>query len=151
MAKAESINWRKVKDGDRFTAVVYGIKRNGSVSKGVLFWYLCFLMNKTEDESIYHSIEAKSTYVKNLKIISQTKKPMANKQARPGKVVKSWHTETGEVWEIYSHRVKGTEQFGNRLIGKNGYIITGNSGFDSKRGADYNISLVESRSKRIKK
>lgn len=76
---------------------------------------------------------------------------MAKKQARPGKVVDFWHTETGEVWEIYSHKVKGKEEFGNRLIGKNGYIITGNSGFDTVRGADYNIGLVESRSKRIKK
>ena len=76
---------------------------------------------------------------------------MAKKQARPGKVVAFWPTETGEVWEIYSHKVQGTEAFGNRLIGKNGYIITGKSGFDSKRGADHNIGRVESRSKRIKK
>lgn len=65
---------------------------------------------------------------------------------RPGTVVDSWLTETGETWEIYKYKSAGKELFGNRLIGKNGYTITGNKDFDSKRGADYNIGLVETRS-----
>lgn len=78
-------------------------------------------------------------------------KAASKKQARPGKVIDSWRTETGEVWEIYVYFKKGIKQYGNRLIGKNGYIITGNSDFNSAKSADVNINLVETRSKRVQK
>lgn len=173
----KEIDWTKVKSGDRFTAKIEGVKCEGKIHIGKNAIYLCQNMkdgdnspnkqgypyswnigNGSQEHLMYHWIN-----VRNLKIISQTKKPMATTRKNPSRKIEyafiSYQTVGKAEWELYAYHDANNEKvssfkkdgkkytgnfcYGNRLVSTaNGNILTGNKGFNTKQAAYKNVLLV---------
>lgn len=146
------IDWTKVKSGDRFTAEIKRKNYKGVVWVDMGYYYLTSKPIHGGYKFRFYAYDLydkkQSELIKNLKIISQNKKPMAKKTARKKEVkenhetVKKWKAANGTIWEIIKTiDINGTSFF-VRETSINGNILANGRGLNTKQSAVKSFNAI---------
>ena len=152
----KEIDWTKVKSGDRFTAEIQGVKCEGKINKEKKKIYLCqneksgdlcskrfgYKFSWTILDGSSDQLKLWNIDVTNLKIISQTKKPMAKKTTTRKTVIRTFKTSNRSKWEIVKAVTGDKTEYFCRLTSRNGNILSTGRGMNNVQNAIKNIKAV---------